>query len=228
MGQKRQPEVDREASEEFVLRSIRAGDSVAGLSLGDETFTPLKTFVRKHAVLYETHSLARTYGAFSSRFESKLLGYITIVCGEVEVKGNVSILSEPIDYLYKSYPAIKIARLAVDKRQRGKGLGKSLVNLALGIATDIICPAVGCRFAVVDSKQEAVDFYQKCGFTLLDTDENKTRETPVLFIDLRKAAQGALAATEAEIRVLDSEPPSEDLVAASLPIASPHPADGMP
>jgi GNAT superfamily N-acetyltransferase len=129
--------------------------------------------------------LAKTYAAFS---ESKVAAYITLVCGEITLEGNAKLLDEPdLNYNYKGYPSVKIARLAVDTRHRGADLGSFLVKLALGIATDRICPAIGCRFVSVDAKKESVGFYLKQGFTLLDTPDNKRRNAPVMFIDLHKA-----------------------------------------
>jgi len=83
---------------------------------------------------------------------------------------------------------LKVARLAVDERHRKKNYGEFLIGLVVGTAKEIICPAAGCRFVAIDSKQSAVGFYLKQGFTLLDTPENKKRSEPVLFIDLFKAA----------------------------------------
>lgn len=114
---------------------------------------------------------------------------MTLVCGEVVTEDGDDLLQEPdLKYLYNHYPAVKIARLAVHKDLSGAGLGRALVNLALGQAKRIICPAVGCRFVVVDSKRGAVKFYEKCGFTLLDTPANRERSEPVMFIDLNKVA----------------------------------------
>jgi hypothetical protein len=65
-------------------------------------------------------------------------------------------------------------------------LGKALVDLALGIAKREISPSVGCRFVMVDSKRNAAPFYEKCGFTILDTPANRDRVEPVMFVDLKK------------------------------------------
>lgn len=78
------------------------------------------------------------------------------------------------------------ARLAVDQRLRGLGIGEALVNLCLGITQEYIAPNVGCRFVMVDSKRDAVNFYDRMGFTMLDTPANREREEPVMFIDLSK------------------------------------------
>ncbi|MGA9583405.1 MAG: GNAT family N-acetyltransferase [Allosphingosinicella sp.] len=169
------------------VKQIEPGDRLTGLKLGAAEFAPLKIFLQRHAHTYEAQSLARTYGAFNVETK-KVVGYITLVCGEVVTdEGDDPLLAEPgLKYLYNHYPAIKIARLAVDQRAAGMGLGKLLVNLALGRAKSIICPAVGCRFVMVDSKKGAVRFYEKCGFTLLDTPANLERDEPVMFVDLNK------------------------------------------
>jgi len=39
---------------------------------------------------------------------------------------------------------------------------------------------------VVDAKKKSVPFYEKRGFTLLDTEANKKLDAPVMFIDLTK------------------------------------------
>lgn len=169
------------------IKQIEPGDRLTGLSLGDEAFTPLKTFLAKNALKYETQSLARTYAAFRQD-NQRVVGYITLVCGQIEAgDGDEQLVQEPgLQYHYNHYPAVKIARLAVDRRLRGRELGRSFVNLALGQAKSVICPAVGCRFVVVDSKKESVTFYERCGFTMLDTQANRERASPVMWIDLNK------------------------------------------
>ena len=68
-------------------------------------------------------------------------------------------------------------------------MGCTLVDFAVGTAKEKICPAVGCRFLVVDSKPGSIKFYENRGFTMLGTEENKNRRQPLLFLDLHKAAK---------------------------------------
>ncbi|RWR08490.1 GNAT family N-acetyltransferase [Paenirhodobacter populi] len=162
---------------------IEVGDKLTGLSLGDEAFTPLKIFVQRHAKVYAEQMLAKSYGVFAG---TKIVGYVTLVCGQIEVEGG-----EPAPdvgdahFDYKHYPAVKIARLAVDRRYRGNGLGRHLVDFSLGLARDTIASAVGCRFVVLDAKRQSVAFYEKNGFRLIDTETNKARPEPVMFLDLK-------------------------------------------
>ncbi|NQV40690.1 MAG: GNAT family N-acetyltransferase [Nitrosopumilus sp.] len=170
------------------LREIRADDKLTGLKLGDAEFAPLKTFLQKHSKKFHANDLAKSYALFAQEGgNAKVIGYITLLCGEVVTDERGGLLEADLLYKYPSYPAVKIARLAVDVRyQRGRGLGTNLVEFALGLVKQSICPAIGCRFMVVDAKKKSVPFYEKRGFTLLDTEANKKLDAPVMFIDLTK------------------------------------------
>ncbi len=170
------------------IRKIEAGDIVTGLSLGDEDFVALKNYLRKDAKKHHEQSLARTYGVFMSDDPRRVKAYITLVCGEIAAEDGNGLDHNELHYPYNHYPAVKIARLAVDTRLRALGLhiGTQLVDLAVGITKDQICPAVGCRFLVVDAKRKSVGFYERYGFTALNTPDNLARPEPVMFIDMHK------------------------------------------
>lgn len=168
------------------FRLIEPGDRVTGLSVGHADFSPLRKFIQKDAKTFHVQNLARTYGLFQPQGDGSLAhikGYLTLVCGEVSTSGAGAVAPA---YKYPHFPAIKIARLIVDSALRGKRLGEQMVDFAVGTAKDVICPAVGCRFVVVDAKKQSIGFYEKCGFTLLDTDDNRSRQSPVMFLDLHK------------------------------------------
>ncbi len=167
------------------IARIKPEFKFSGFSLGDALYTPLKIFAKKHANSFEEASLCRTYVAIVNGSQR---AYVSIVSGEVvtDIVDNAA-LGEGVEYNYKHYPAIKIARLAVDKKVRGLGVGRALIDVSLGIANEQVRPWVGCRFAMVDAKRNSVDFYKKCGFTLLNTSENLSRDEQVMFIDLMKA-----------------------------------------
>ena len=97
---------------EFTIRKLEPGDKVTGLSLGNDTFTPLKTFLIKQSQKFQAELLAITYGAFDEK--RKICGYVTILCAEIDLNGN-QLINENVNYRYSTCPAIKIARLAVDR-----------------------------------------------------------------------------------------------------------------
>lgn len=150
---------------------------------------PLKTFLQRDAKKYHSADLAKTYGLFTPvGGDEKIIGYITLICAEVSTEFAIHPEGDGVDFRYPGYPAVKIARLAVHASYRDKdlGLGRYLVEFSLGLAKSVICPNVGCRFMVVDAKKQSVGFYKRVGFTMLDTEANKARPEPVLFVDLNK------------------------------------------
>ena len=169
---------------DIVLRQIEPGDKVSGFSVG-EHFVPLKMFLRKDSKKFHISNLATTYVLANS--DAKIIGYITLVAGQIETDGNVDQLigTDNLSYSHP-LPSVKIARLAVDTKFRGHGLGIKLIQFTFGLVLDNIMGKIGCRFIVVDAKKMSVDFYIKQGFRLLDTETNKTSEHPIMFIDLHK------------------------------------------
>jgi GNAT superfamily N-acetyltransferase len=178
-----------EQSSGLKLRAIGSSDRFDDISCGNAKFLALKVFLQRHALYYEGSNLARTYVAFDPA-TGAIAGYVTLVCSEIDLGDEATLhpgtVAEARErYPYTNYPAIKIARLLVDSGRREQGLGTQLVDLAFGIATQEIGPRVGCRFLIVDSKPEAVEFYKKRGFTLLDTQENRQRDALIMFVDLK-------------------------------------------
>lgn len=169
--------------EKIILRKITPTDSVKNFSPGSEEFTPLKTFLIKKAVGFHNKNLAKTY-VITQEANNKVLAYITLTNSEIALEDK----DKPQDWkkakTYHYFPAIKIARLAVDSSIRGSGLGKALLNYTIILAKDRIMPYVGCCYLVVDSKKNAISFYESTGFKLIDTDKNKSILTPLMFLDL--------------------------------------------
>lgn len=170
------------------IRAIEQNDNVNAFSTGSAEYLPLKTFLRNQAIDFHFSNIVKTYVAVDD--QNRVWGYTSLMCSDIELEDGYDVEDCEGANCYETLPAVKIARLAVDSRLRGKSLGTSLVALSVAIAKDRIMPNVGCRFLVVDAKQDAVSFYRdKMGFTLLDTEENGNNEHPVMFIDLQKNTQ---------------------------------------
>lgn len=167
---------------DYEISKISAETKTSNFKTGNSSFLPLKTFLTKQALDFQNSLVAQTYIAKNKT--NNVLGYITLTCSEVDLRNGYTVEDCPNANKYDSLPAVKIARLAIDKRYQGKGIGKVLMDLAVAISNDVIGDNVGCRFLITDAKKEAVTFYKKYGFTLLDTDDNNQAENPVMFIDL--------------------------------------------
>lgn len=93
--------------------------------------------------------------------KKKIIGFVTLAAAELEIAGlpisrRKGLPSYPL-------PALRIARLAVDERAQGRGVGAELLKHALIIARRT-AEAVGCIGVVVDAKPDAVTFYERYGF----------------------------------------------------------------
>jgi ribosomal protein S18 acetylase RimI-like enzyme len=172
---------------EFVVRPLRQDDQLKKLSLGGEEFTPLKTFLRKHACGYHRCCLARTHVLVEKTDLDKpgrVWGFVTLVASEVDAgDGNV----EPEVSWSKKWkvPSIKLARMAIDKDLQRQGWGRSFAQWTLALVSQV-ARDIGCKVLVTDAKKSAVGFYSKLGFTILDTEANKKSDHPVMFLNLKK------------------------------------------
>jgi predicted GNAT family N-acyltransferase len=173
--------------ERLFIRAICDGDSVDWLRL-DREDRPLGKFFRDEC--RENHrAMAATTFVLSEhkrKIPSRLWGYITLICSEVRI-ANGQVGQYPEAALKHAIPSVKIARLAVDNRIRGRGWGESLVNLALASTVEQVALVAGCRLVIVDAKRQSVEFYKRCNFVMLDTPENRNQDHPLMFFDLLRA-----------------------------------------
>jgi GNAT superfamily N-acetyltransferase len=100
----------------------------------------------------------------------------------------------PNDKRRRSYPAVKIGRLAVAKSYAGRGLGSHIILAVREMYTNDPQRA-GCRFLVVDAYRNALSFYQKNFFKFL-TEQDCNDDTRTMYFDL-KAVQRPMAARSA-------------------------------
>lgn len=107
--------------------------------------------------------LAVTYVAV---VDDRIVGFATVAASSLE---RDAIPSARLRRRLPSYPlpVLRLARLGVDGRARGLGIGRALVRhvLALAVAQRDL---LGCVGVVTDAKPEAVGFYTALGFLSLD------------------------------------------------------------
>ena len=174
-----------------MLKMLEAAssDQVSRFRVRDAADQALQIFIRRTARKSAAAGLTKTYVA-TRRADRRVLGYVTIMCAEIKLEGTYPIGDKTGADAWEYQPAVRIARLAVDGGHEGAGLGRQLVELAIGIVLEAIEPRVGCRFLIVDAKRKAIAFYEKLGFRLLDTAANQGGNEPLMFLDL-KTLRGA-------------------------------------
>jgi len=166
----------------YYIRKLEAPDSVQNFKTGNPSFLPLKTFLQKQAKQFQQSSIAQTYVAVMG--DKNIIGFVSLTCSEIDIQNGYELTDCSHANHYAFLPAVKIARLAVDSRYRSFGVGTTLIDYAIALIRDRIAENVGCRFVVTEAKSEAVRFYEKQGFVLLDSESNQSTEHRLMFLDL--------------------------------------------
>lgn len=119
--------------------------------------TALNDFLRRLAGQQQRRGFGKTYVML---VDEEVVGFVTVSAGQVAAK----VL--PPDLKLPRYPApmLRIARLAVDLRYQGKGVGQDLLAFALRLALEF-SRKVGLYAVVVDAKDEkGAAYYRGLGF----------------------------------------------------------------
>lgn len=171
----------------IIIKKMEAAslDQVSRFRMSATDDKPLQIFIRSKARKSAAANLTQTYVA-KVEGASLVIGYVSIMCAEIKLEKTYELGDKPDADKYEYQPAVRISRLAVEDSYRGKNIGRRLVEMAIGITIHAIVPNVGCRFLILDAKPKSIKFYEKRGFRLLDTEENKRKQTPLMFMDLRQ------------------------------------------
>lgn len=162
------------------IRRLREQDERSKFRSGDVDLD--RFFLRYAGQNQFRHHIGVTYVAVDA---GEVLGFVTVSPAEVEAENLPASLSKKLPRY--PLPILRIARLAVDERARGQGLGKNLLRFALGLASQM-AKDLGCMGVVVDAKPQAVEFYTRLGFTKLEAVEGASDARPAptpMFLAMR-------------------------------------------
>ncbi len=143
------------------IRPLARDDDRGGFSCGE---ADLDRFFEHYAGQnqFKLH-LAVTYVAV---VEGRIAGFATVAASALE---RASIPGARQRKRLPSYPlpVLRLARLGVDTRAQGLGIGKALLRHVLGLALEQR-DRLGCVGVVTDAKVKAVGFYAGLGFVALE------------------------------------------------------------
>lgn len=114
---------------------------------------------------------------------NNIVSYITLITDSVILSQDEKNLDAIANIPFSTLPALKIGKLAVNKKynETYHGIGSVMIKIATGFAFDINQSGVGCRYLTADADIEnnpTVDiFYRKCGFKPNEKINKKTRRT---------------------------------------------------
>lgn len=170
---------------DYRIRKLRPEDKVSHFDCGDED---LNDFIINDAPLYRKNLLAMTYVLENTHYD-KVVAYFSVANDRISIKDFPTntefnrfrkrrFVNEK---RLKSYPAIKICRLGIDKSVQGMQIGTFLLDF---IETLFVTDnKSGCRFLTVDAYSQAIPFYLKNDFTFLSSGDENQR-TRLMYLDL--------------------------------------------
>ena len=138
----------------------------------------LNDFLRRRAGQQQRRGFGKTYVVLADNAVD-IVGFVTVSVGQVEAQALPLQLKLP----GQPAPILRIAHLAVDKRVRGKGIGRDLLAFTLHLALEF-AERVGLYVVVVDAKDaHAAEFYRRLHF------EPTLDDALCLFLPLSKLAK---------------------------------------
>jgi GNAT superfamily N-acetyltransferase len=145
---------------EVQVRRLDPRDDRTGFRSGD---IDLDRFFQRYAGQNQfRHHIGTTYVAVQG---DRITGFATVSSGEMVAER----LTKKLRQRLPAYPLpiLRLARLAVDERYQGHGIGKLLLRVVLELALEMR-DRVGCIGVVVDARPVAVTFYSSLGFQPID------------------------------------------------------------
>jgi GNAT superfamily N-acetyltransferase len=178
----------------FVIERLEPDTVIADFDCGDDD---LNSFLANDAAAYEKERFAAThFVCLKENGKSQIAGYFSLLTDKLVFDPSDEAQRKEwrafnkqnrihFNKHRKTYPSVKVGRLAVDKHFAGKGLGRVMMTNIVAIIVGIT--DVACRFITVDAYKSAFDFYLKNDFRFL-SDEDADDETQVMYFDIKRFA----------------------------------------
>lgn len=167
------------------VRRLNIGDTISAFDCNDED---LNDFIINEASLYRNALLSVTY-VVEDKTSKDVLAYFSLSNDKISISDFESKTEFNRFRKHKfvnekrlrSYPAIKIGRLAISKNAQNQSIGTYLLEFIEDYF--IIDNKSGCRFVTVDAYVNAIPFYIKNNYQFLNNDDEDKR-TRVMYFDL--------------------------------------------
>jgi GNAT superfamily N-acetyltransferase len=171
--------------DEFNLVRLEPDTEILPFDCGDDD---LNGFLFDDAKNYAKELLATTYLIQSDTETIAFFSYLNDKISHSDLDNNTEKFLSRISNLlpvgkdkFVSYPAVKIGRLAVSEKHKGKGYGKEIINFTKAYFTDK--NKTGCKFITVDAYRASLKFYEKTGFKYLSSKDRKS-DTRLMYYNL--------------------------------------------
>lgn len=158
---------------ELIILPLDEADDLSSFNCDSEE---LNDFLKTNALVDQNNLVNRTRLCF---YNGSLAGFYSLAADTIETKNVIDGIES---YPYRKYPAVKIARLAVDSRFERCGIGTFLMKIILAQMVSL-CDSIGCRYLLVDSKLESTGFYEKLEFKVAE--KNKKADFIPMYLNMQ-------------------------------------------
>ena len=153
--------------------------------------TDLNGFLFDDAKKYAKDLIAVTYLIQDDTKTIAYFNYLNDKISHTDLDGSIEKFAARVGIFlptekshYKSYPAVKIGRLAVHlEHQNGGGYGRKIINFTKVFFTNK--NKTGCKFITVDAYRNSLLFYEKMGFKYLSSKDKKS-DTRLMYFNLER------------------------------------------
>jgi ribosomal protein S18 acetylase RimI-like enzyme len=162
----------------FVFEQLNPLASVDSFSC---QMTEYNDYLIKEALRAQKDRMAITW-LLKERATGKIAAYMSLIADAIKLSTSEKEL-HTLDYPFKTVPAMKIAKLAVDNTFRNTycGIGSFMIDMASFIADTCNQQFFACRFITVDAdiehNESVIGFYRKNGFISNAEMNNKRSKT---------------------------------------------------
>ncbi|MFO0710753.1 MAG: GNAT family N-acetyltransferase [Sandaracinus sp.] len=149
------------SADEIEIRPLRPEDDRSDFRCGEPD---LDRFFEHYAG--QSQFKLRLTVTYVATVGEKIVGFATVTGATLD---RAAFPSAKLRKRLPAYPVpvLRLARLGVDLRAQGQGVGQALAAHVLGLALHQR-EAIGCLGVVVDAKPASVGFYARLGFVDLD------------------------------------------------------------
>ncbi|MCH5217882.1 MAG: GNAT family N-acetyltransferase [Muribaculaceae bacterium] len=176
---------EQEFQNKFTIQRLGFNPQIGDFDCLDED---LNDFIRSEAIAYEKSLLSMTY-LINDKETGELAAYFSLANDKISITDFESktefnrfrkqkFVNEK---RLRSYPALKIGRLAISYKYQSQSLGRILIDFIKQYS--LRARYAGCRFVTVDAYVNALPFYIKNDYQFLNNDD-EDKNTRVMYFDL--------------------------------------------
>lgn len=146
-------------SSHLTVEKLSKKHDLSSFHCNKDDISKVDDFIHNEALKYQKENMGISHLFF---YNDEIIGFVTLSMTHIEGKDT----PDPPSLAYfgrKKPPSILIGQLGVENKYRKRGLGKVLCQWCEGLAIKLN-EKVGCRYLVLHTEKELIEFYEKCGF----------------------------------------------------------------